>query len=278
LTVVVLKRGIQELSRSKKALAIPVTFLILFVSSLSIISVTYYFAVERVNSRSQFLKVSMAKQEMYQFDDAVLSILWQPGSSRTLEFGDYGGTLTIRPTGNLLVINVTDGNNVSTTIFNATIGQVAYELPYSEESDTGLFLEGDSRTIVNQSGSQITQLSIQNGAQHPEIHLSYRPITSITSTLENNRTINNLRIYVVNLNSSQNVELMGEIPLIVSCTAAQNTVTSYNVSYQLTSLTVTAALSGNQGQVSIPMISDPYGTIINVELVTCNVEIARGIR
>lgn len=278
MTVAVLKRGLQELSRSRKALAIPVTFLILFVSSLAIISVTYYFAIERVNARSQFLKVSMAKQEMYQFDDAILSILWQPGSSRTLEFGGYGGTLTIRPSGNVLVINVTDGNNVSATIFNAVIGQVAYKLPYSEESDTGLFLEGDSRAIVNQSGSQMTQLSIQNGAQHPEIQLGYRPITSITSTVENNRTVNDLRIYVVNLNSSQNVELMGEIPLIVSCTAIQNTITSYNVSYQLTSLTVTATLGGNQGQVSIPMVSDLYGTIINVELVTCNVEIERGIR
>jgi hypothetical protein len=219
----------------------------------------------------------MAKQEMYQFDDTILSILWQPGSSETLDFGDCGGTLSIRPTGNVLVINVTDGNNVPTTIFNAAIGQVAYELPYTEEADTGLFLEGDSRAIVDQSGFQMTQLSIQNGAQQPEIQLSYRPITSIASTVENNRTVNDLRIYVVNLNSSQNFELMGEIPLIVSCTAIQNTITSYNVSYQLTSLTVTATLSGNRGQVSIPMVSDPYGTIINVELVTCNVEIKRGI-
>lgn len=278
LKAAILKRGLRNLSRSKKALAIPVTFLILFASSLVIISVTYYFAVERVNSRSQFLQVSMAKQEMYQFDDAILSILWQPGSSQTLEFGSYGGTLTIRPSGNVLVINITDGNNISATIFNASIGQVAYKLPYSEESDTGLFLKGDSRAIVNQSGSQMTQLSIQNGAQHPEVQLSYRPITSIISIVESNRTVNDLRMYVVNLNSSQNIELMGEIPLILSCTAIQNAITSYNVSYQLTSLTVTATLSGNQGQVSIPMVSDPYGTIINVELVTCNVKIEREIR
>lgn len=269
------KRKFGKLGHSRVALAIPVTFLILFVSMLGVISITYYFAVERVNANSQFLKVSMSKQNMYSFDQTIHSVLWQPGSSRTLEFGNHGGTLDVRPSSNALLINVTDGASISGTIFNATVGLVAYELPYAESSDTGLFLKGDSRAIVNQSGSEISQLSIQNGAHQAEVQLSYRPVTSVTSETESNRTINDLSIYLVSLNSSQEISVSGNIPLIVSCTTIENTIASYNVSYQVNSLAVTAILNGTIGQVSVPILSTSDGATINVKLVLCNIQIER---
>ena len=279
MTVGTSKRRFGTLRRSHTAIAIPVTFLILFVSMLGVISVTYYFAIERVNAGSQVLKVSMAKQNMNSLDDNVLSVLWQPGSSRTMEFGDCGGKLKVQPLSNSLVINITDNNAVADTIFNASVGRTIYELPYSESADTGLYLKGDSRVIVNQTGSVITQLYIRNGLEHPEILLCYRIVTSsTTSGTESNRTVNNLRIYVVNLNSSQNIGIMGQIPLRISCNNIENTVTTHNISYQPTALTVAASLDGIQGQVSIPISSTTYGAIINVELVVSDVKIERWVR
>ncbi len=266
-------------SHSRRALAIPVTFLILLVSMLGVISITYYFAVERVNAGSQVLKVSMAKQAMNSLDEAVLSVLWQPGSSRTMEFGDFGGQLDVQPLSNWLVVNITDNNGVADTIFNSSVGEAAYELPYSESADTGLYLKGDSRVLVNQSGSPVTQLYIRNGAEHPEVLLRYRLVaSSTTSGRENNQTVNDLRIYIVNLNASQNIELMGEVPLRISCSGVETTVKTYNVTYQSTALTVVASLDGVQGQVTIPISSDTNGAIINVELVVCNVTIERWVR
>jgi hypothetical protein len=267
------------LRHSNKAITIPVTFLFLFVSMLGVITITYYFAIERVNAGSQVLKVSMAKQNMNSLDDNVLSVLWQPGSSRTMEFSDSGGRLNVQPSSNSLVINITDNNEVADTLFNASVGQTIYELPYTESADTGLYLKGDSRVIVNQTGSAITQLYIRNGLKHPEILLCYRLVTSsTTSGIESNRTVNNLRIYVVNLNSSQNIGIMGQIPLRISCNNIENTVTTHNISYQPTALTVAASLDGIQGQVSIPISSTAYGAIINVELVVCTIKIERWVR
>jgi hypothetical protein len=258
------------LRHSNKAITIPVTFLFLFVSMLGVITITYYFAIERVNAGSQVLKVSMAKQNMNSLDDNVLSVLWQPGSSRTMEFSDSGGRLNVQPSSNSLVINITDNNEVADTLFNASVGQTIYELPYTESADTGLYLKGDSRVIVNQTGSAITQLYIRNGLKHPEILLCYRLVTSsTTSGIESNRTVNNLRIYVV---------IMGQIPLRISCNNIENTVTTYNISYQPTALTVAASLDGIQGQVSIPISSTAYGAIINVELVVCTIKIERWVR
>jgi hypothetical protein len=265
--------------RSRRALAIPATFLILFVSMLGVVSITYYFAVEKINTRSTALKVTTAKQDMLSFDENLRATLWQPGSARTFEFADSGGEVNVQPSANSLVINVTDNQNIAATIFNETIGQVMYELPYSETPDTGLFLKGDSRTITNQSGSVITQLYVRSGAEHPEILLRYRPTTSYTTAgVENGKAVTNLRIYVVNLNSSEAILMFGKVPLKMSCVTTQITTTTYNLSYDPETLLVTSILDGTVGQVSIPVSSTASGAIINVEVVLCNVAIQRWVR
>jgi hypothetical protein len=265
--------------RSRSALAIPATFLILFVSMLGIVSITYYFAIEKVNTRSTTLKIVTAKQDMLAFDETLRSTLWQPGSARTFEFADSGGELNVQPSANSLIINVTDNQNIAATVFNETVGQVMYELPYSETPDTGLFLEGDSRTITNQSGSVITQLYIRSGAEHPEILLRYRPTTSYTTAgIENDKAVTNLRVYVVNLNSSDAIAMSGKVPLKMSCVTTQITTTTYDLAYEPETLLITSVLDGVDGQVSIPVSSTASGAIINVETVLCNVTIQRWVR
>jgi hypothetical protein len=259
-------------------LAVPVTFLLLFVSTLVIVSFTYYFAVGSIGARSQSLKVSMARENMMSLDEDASSILWQSSSSRTLNFDDCGGQLNIQPSANPLTISITDNNSITATIFDSTVGWVVYELPYSETADTGLFLTGDSRGIVNQNGNSMTQLYIREGAEHTEIALQYRPTISYTTTgTQDNKTVNDIRIYVVNLNSSQTIELMGAIPLKITCESIEDTVTTYDVSYQPGSLLVNANSADFNGQVSIPISSTSYGAIINVELVLCNIQIDRWV-
>jgi hypothetical protein len=267
-----------RLCHSRRGLAVPVTFLILFVSTLIIVSFTYYFAVGSIGARSQSLKVSMARENMISLDEDTSSILWQSSSSRTLDFDDCGGQLNIQPSANPLTISVTDNDNITAIVFNSTIGWVVYELPYSETADTGLFLRGDSRGIVNQSGNSMTQLYIREGTEHTEIALQYRPtISDIVTGTQDNKTVNNIRIYVVDLGSSQTIELMGAIPLKMTCESIEDTVTTYDVSYQLTSLLVTANSADFNGQVSVPISSTSYGAIINVELVLTKIQIDRWV-
>jgi hypothetical protein len=240
---------------------------------LFFVAVTYSLAIEKISADSQDLKVSTAQGNMMILDEDVSSVLWQSGSSQTFDFTDSGGQLNVEPTANPLSISVTD-NNISATIFNESVGWVVYELPYSETSDLGLFLRGDERAIVNQTGFSMTQLYIQEGTEHPEIRLRYRPIVSSFSTeTEDNKTVNDVRIYVVNLNSSQLIELMGDVPLKITCESTQ--VTSYPIPYQSGTLHVTANFEDTTGQVSIPISS--YGAIVNVELVLCNVQIGRWV-
>jgi len=265
--------------RSKRALTIPATFMILFVSMLGVVSITYYFAVEKVNTRSTALKVSTAKHDMLGFDENLRSTLWQPGSARTFEFADSGGQVKVEPSANSLTINVSDNNEVAATVFDEAVGQVAYELPYSESPDVGLFLNGDSRTVTDQSGSTITQLYIRRGAAHPEVLLRYRPTVSYTTAgVENGKAVTNLRIYVVNLNASDAISMFGKVPLKMSCVTTQITTLSYDLAYEPGTLLVTSGIDDATGQVSIPVSSTASGAIINVEMVLCNITIQRWIR
>lgn len=273
------KSQFAKFGHSRKALAVPISFLILFVSMLGIVSITYYFAVEKINTRSTTLKVSTAKQDMLSFSETLLAVIGQPGSARTFEFSDSGGEVNVQPSVNSLIINITDNRDIAATVFNETTGQVIYELSYSESPDTGLFLKGDSRTITNQSGSTITQLYIRSGAEHPEIVLHYRPVVSYTTAgIEDNKVVTNLRIYIVNLNSSEAIALFGKVPLKISCVSTQITTTTYDLSYETETLLVTSILDGSSGQVSIPVTSTANGAIINVETVLCDVKIQRWVR
>jgi hypothetical protein len=273
------KTMLRKLYRSTKALAIPMTFLILLVSMIAMISVTYYFAVEKVNSRSTMLKVSTAKQEMLAFSEDMVPVLWQPGAACTFEFSDSAGKLCVQPNNNTLTVNVSDSQSLSGTIFSQTIGQVTYQLPYSEAPDTGVYLKGDSRVITNQSGSIITQVGIALGDTQAEVQLRYRPTVSYTTAgTEDGKPVNNIRIYIVNLNTSQDFALFGKIPIKATCQSTKIDTTTYSVNYALQSLTFTATLNGKTGQVTIPIESTAPGAVINIQTVQSNIQIQRCIR
>ncbi len=270
---------IRKFIGSRHALAIPVTFLILFVTMIGMISITYFFAVDKVNTRSTALKIATAKQDMLSFGETVLPILWQPGAANVFEFSDTGGKLNVLPTTNLLVINVSDNQDISATIFNAAVGQITYELPYSQTSDTDTYLKGDGRAITNQSGSIITQLKIVSGVEHPEIHLGYRPTVSYTTAgLDNEKTVNNIRIYIVNLNTSQEFGVRGKIPVKASCRNTEMSMLTYNIDYTISELVFTAAFGEQTSYVTVPISCTQAGAVINIETVESTFQIQRCLR
>lgn len=257
----------------------PVTFLILLVTSLGIVSITYYISVQKIDNQNQMIKIENAKQNFIGLNDKVLSTIWQPGSSATIELKDAGGTTTIQPTADLLTLEISDANTIDQIIYNGSVGKVTYQLPYSQTFQVGTYMQGDSRTIINQTGSTQTQLNIIQGLQHPEIQLSYRPLVSHNMDgPENGKIVNTIRIYTINLNSSNNLDILGELPLKIKCLNAELVNKNYEVNYQLQKIAVTSTKDGATGTVIVPISSLPQGAIIKVEIVIINVAIERWIK
>jgi hypothetical protein len=238
--------------------------------------VTYYFSVQNLQLQSLALKASTAQQNFVSLDNLVLSTMGQPGSSNTIDLSDCGGTTNIQPASNILTISVNDGLSIDQTVFNSTVGQVTYDLASLGSLDLGYYLEGDSQTITNQSGSSPSQLCIASTPQGPEIQLQYRPtVTYVADGYQNGQAVNDIRIYIVNLNSSDTVDLQGDLPLQISCTSTQLTTQTFQVSYQPENLAITSQLNGIDGSVSIPISSTAQGAVINIETVISNVSIQR---
>jgi len=267
------RRSYSSLWESKRGIAVPVTFLMLLVSLTLIVSVTYYFSVTKINISSQGVMVSAAKQRMLLLENTVQSITWSPWSYEIFDFDDFGGTFKADPTAKRLVMNLTD-DSFYDVFFNSSIGKVAYELPSSEDSVDCIFLKGDGRAVVDQSSSTMTQLYIIMGAKSPEITLSYRPLVGSTiSDQGNQKPTNSLRIYVINLNSSQTMTVQGKFRLKTICINVTSAWRNYDFSDPVTSLTLQVSLDGIVGTVSLPISSNTEGALVNLETVTCNVRI-----
>lgn len=266
-----LKRS--RLLHSKTALAVPVTFLILLVSTLGIISFTYYFSIQRVHAQSSLLKESTAKETMLQLSNAVLSTLWQPGSQATCELSDSGGIALIQPTINALTVNITGGQEVRDTIFNTSVGKITYELLQGGGSP-GLYLKGDSRAITNQSGASMAQLYLEMGTEYHQLALQFRPsVTYAASGLEGGKPVTDIRVYIVNLNCSDSIASQGKVPLQISCKATHITTNTYQVTSEVDHLDVACSFNGTQTSVSIPIETAPQGAVIHIDTVVSEVSI-----
>ena len=161
-------------------------------------------------------------------------------------------------------------------MFNITIGSVTYTLPSSSAQDEDFYPKGDSRVIVNQSGSTMTQLHLFRNMGSQQIVISYRPLASSSlMASDNGKPANNLRIYIINLNSSQPFTIQGNFHARIACLNVTCTTESYDFQDQIAFLTVKATLDNVIGAVELPISSNEEGATVNLEIVTCNIQLQR---
>jgi len=251
--------------------------LIIFFSLTLVSTVTYYYSVSRVDARKQDLKLIAAEERMLDLEAAVSSTAWSPGSARVLAFSDYGGEMSVEPEENRLKINITMEAS-SYIVFNSSTGLVLYQLPFATERHVGRWLLGDDRAIVNRSSAYQAQVRVERGYERQELRMGYRPLVSSSlGGLASGRRVNNIRIYVINLNGSQALSSEGEFHLKVQCSGVSTGLNAYNLSASITSANIRATLGGSEEAVEVPLTSGPSGSTVRVEVLVCHIEV-RGVR
>ena len=256
-----------------RGLATSVSMLVIFFSLTLVSTVTYYYAVSRVDARKEDLKLIAAEEKMLDVEEAVSAAAWSPGSARVLAFSDYGGELNIEPNTNHLKINLTMGAS-SYIAFNSNVGRALYKLPFTSSRHTGSWLRGDQRAVVNRSSAYQAQVHIERGDEREELRMGYRPLVSSSlGGLFAGRRVNNIRIYIISLNSSEAFSSEGEFHLKVLCSNVSSRLHTYNLTPSVTSVGVTATLSGTERTVEVPITSGPSGSTVRVEVLVCNIEV-----
>ena len=258
---------------STRALAIPVTYLILFASLIALISATYGYAVVKIGAKGAVLRASVARQNMLLLDDVIHSVAWSFGASATVFMDDCGGNFHTFTSAKNLLINIADGQMFNETVFNSSIGKVYYELDSSESSYNGQFIKGDARTIINQSSFTQTQL-YSDTETAKEIVLCYRPSTTIAAVgTYNGKPSNLIRINIINLNLSQNIMLSGSLRLRITSLNVSTSSRLYEFSQQISSLALTSYLDEAASSVWLPIVSNDEGAAVTLEIFVCNIAV-----
>ena len=272
--------GGQKISRNlygglsfKRGLATPVSMLIIFFSLTLVSTITYYYAVNRVEARKEDLKMIAAEEKMLDLEEAISSSTWSPGSARVISFSYYGGELRVEPMGNHLKLNVTMGAS-SEVLFNNSTGLVLYQLPFTSLGRVGSWLRGDQRAVVNRSSAYQAQVHIELGEERQELRVGYRPLVSSSiGGLVAGRRMNNIRIYIINLNESQALSSGGEFHLKVLCSGVSTRVHTYNLTSSVSSVGITATMNGSERTVEVPITSGPSGSTVRGEGLVCHIEV-----
>ncbi len=268
-----LSRRANGFKHSTRALAIPVTYLILFASLIALISATYSYAVIKIGAKGAVLRASVAKQNMLLLNDAIHSVAWSFGASTTVFMDDCGSNFHTLTSAKNLLINVTDGQTFNETVFNSSIGKAYYELDSSEPSYNGQFIKGDARTIINQSSFTQTQL-YSDTETAKELILCYRPsVTIATVGTYNGKPLNLIRINIINLNLSQNIMLSSSLHLRITSLNVSTSSRLYEFNQQISSLALTSYLDEAASSVWLPIASNDEGAAVTLEIFVCNIAV-----
>jgi hypothetical protein len=270
------KRQLKGFLKSKRALAIPVTYLLLFVSLMAIISMTYSFAVVKINSRGALLKASVAKQNMQFLDDAVHSVAWSFSASEVVYMDNCGGIFKTENTAKNLALNFTDEQTFYSVLFKSPVGRMYYKLADSEFNEDGSYIRGDDRAVINQTAFTMTQLYVMTADDAKQLVLSYRPLaTAAAIGTSGGKPLNLIRINVINVNSSANLSQQEKFYLKVTSVNVTTTKTRYEFNQSVSSLAIKSVFDGKETTVWLPISSISDGVVVDVEVDVCYVTIQR---
>ena len=268
------KKNSARFLRETRALAIPVTYLILFTSLITIIAATYSFAVIKIAAKGASLRASIAKQNMQTLDAAVHTVAWTSGASEIVYIDGFEGVFKVEPTARDLIINLTDGHAIDDIVFKSPIGKVLSKLESSEASYSGQYTKGDERAITNQTAFTMTQLYGEASTSGQNIVLCYRPMAISTAIgTSNGKPLNLIRIYIINLNTSKNLSFRDSYYLKTTALNVSTVTRQYEFNQPISSLELNAVLDGTLGSVQLPVSSNDEGAKVNLETVICNIRL-----
>jgi len=258
---------------TRKGLAAPVSLLLIVFSLTLVSTVAYNYALRQIDNRKEDLKLVAAEEKMLDLEEAITSTAWTPSGSRTLAFSNYGGRLRVETAANPLQVNVTLGASNS-IVYDSDTGRFVYELPSTILGREGRWIRGDRRAIVNQSTAYQAQMSVSTGSKYQELVSRYRPLASSSvGSLSAGRRINNVRIYVVNLNASEALVSDGEFHVKVTCLNVSTNLNTFNGTASDTSMSVSVNLDGATLTLSVPISVGASGSLVRVEVVVSSMRI-----
>jgi hypothetical protein len=146
-------------------------------------------------------------------------------------------------------------------------------MPSSDYGEPDLYLRGDDEPVINRSFQSSAQMFIRINGDSQEIYLGYRPLVISFLDSSETGTVNVVRIFIVNLNSSENLQFTGGFRVRIGCVNITTETSTYNLTGEFTYAQVKVTSEGSEGTVSLPLSSADGFTVVRVETLVCNVKL-----
>jgi len=108
------------------------------------------------------------------------------------------------------------------------------------------------------------------GGSH-EIYLGYRPLAVSFLDPSQAGEVNIIRIFIINLNSSESLLFTGEFRLRIGCLNVTTQTRTYAISESVSRAAVRATVDGDEGIIHLPLTPGDNVTSVRLEILICNV-------
>jgi hypothetical protein len=122
----------------------------------------------------------------------------------------------------------------------------------------------------------MAQLYLSSETASPALTLTYRPLATIGETgFDQGKPVNTLRVYIITLNTSDEIVGQGAFTIKATCTDVVSHVLTYNFTYAISSIFVKALLDERTDMVTLPVSSNEQGAFLKVETLVCKIKVDR---
>ena len=270
----------RTLKNCKRAISYAISAIIIVAATVVLVIVALTYAYQTIEQQQGASEYQIVKNSFLALDDALTSVAWKSGSSRSIRFSVNQGELWLLKNELLITVNVTINNNPIDSPFQVRSGIIKYSISSKYvnfgENYTEYFI-GDNITVTNSSTVGFGRAYIQGISGHTNI-IFYPAVramkTSVIQIKEGGESYNvtYIDVWLIKLDMKSTSIFRGEFDLKIQCMNITTPQTFDSVVSEGDICTISVQIGDMESTVNIP-INHNGKAVVNFIVSTVRIEI-----
>jgi len=270
----------RTLKNCRRAVSYAISAIIIAGVTIVLVVVALTYAYQTIEQQQGASECKVIKNSFLALNDALASVAWKSGSSRSIRFSVNQGELWLLKNDYPITVNVTINNNPVGTPFQIRSGVIRYSIGSKYvnfgENYTEYFI-GDNITVTNSSTIGFGRAYIQGVSGHTNI-IFYPAVramkTSVIQIKEGGESYNvtYIDVWLIKLDMKSTSIFRGEFDLKIQCMNITTPQTFDSVVSEGDICTINVQIGDMESSVNIP-INHNGRAVINFIVSTVRIEI-----
>jgi len=262
--------GTRTLKNCKRAISYAISAIIIVAVTVVLVIVALTYAYQTIEQQQGASEYQIVKNSFLALDDALTSVAWKSGSSRSIRFSVNQGELWLLKNELLITVNVTINNNPIDSSFQVQSGIIKYSISsryVNFGSDYREYFIGENVTVTNSSTIGFGRAYIEgvSGRTNLVFYTAVRAFKgSVVQVKEGSESYNvtYIDVWLIKLDIENTSIFRGEFDLKIQC---MNVTAYQNIDYTVSKGDVCAVnvqIGDLESSVNIPVNHDGH-VIVN---------------